>query len=60
MFNYKNNQNGIFKILFLGLDGSGKSTIIAKLKEMKVCLKYSKPYQLSRMMKSLKYIPHLS
>ena len=42
MFNYKNNQKEIFKILFLGLDGSGKSTIIAKLKEIKVCFKIYK------------------
>ena len=57
MFNYKNNQKEIFKILFLGLDGSGKSTIIAKLKDIKVCFKiYKTTIQLSRMMKWWKYI----
>ena len=36
MLNSKNNSKEIIKILFLGLDGSGKSTIIAKLRDFKV------------------------
>jgi GTPase SAR1 family protein len=36
MFNDNKNKNEIIKILFLGLDGSGKSTIITKLRDFKV------------------------
>jgi GTPase SAR1 family protein len=36
MINNKNKQNEIFKILFVGLDGSGKSTIITQLRNLKV------------------------
>lgn len=32
----KNKNKNEIRILFLGLDGSGKSTIIAKLKDFKV------------------------
>jgi GTPase SAR1 family protein len=33
-----NNNTNQLKILFLGLDGSGKSTIIAKLRDFKVSI----------------------
>jgi GTPase SAR1 family protein len=33
---YNNNIKENLKILFLGLDGAGKSTIIAKLRDLKV------------------------
>jgi GTPase SAR1 family protein len=34
---YNSNTKENLKILFLGLDGAGKSTIIAKLRDLKVC-----------------------
>ncbi len=34
----KDQPNEIKKILFLGLDGSGKSTIIARMRDFKVNL----------------------